>query len=239
VDRLVFETPGVAISASSLEDLGRKTGARPEALPATVKRYNQFVDEGVDQDFHAFDAKTKPKPHKIEKPPFYAIQFFPISRKTMGGIDVDTGCRVMDRQGKPITGLYAVGEATGFGKINGRAALEGTFLGPSILMGRIAARTAVSSPLSHRRLRSLPAAAVAANYANKACTGCHHLQNLTKLQRPGYWHFEQSHAKVVERQYRCGSCHQSMFPFRNGNHKQDRLVLVNACSTCHSAQSKQ
>jgi len=122
-----------------------------------------------------------------------------------------------------------------FGKINGRAALEGTFLGPCILIGRIAARAAVHPSTVDRKLRALPAPAPPANYANEACTGCPNLQRLTKRQRSGYWHFEQSHAKALDRHYRCGSCHQSMFPFMAGNHKEDRLALVNACHTCHSA----
>ncbi len=239
VDQLVFETPGVAAAAGTLYELSREIGASPDALSKTVRRYNRFVDGGVDEDYHAFDIKTTPKPHKLEKPPFYAVHFFPITRKTMGGIDVDQQCHVLDRTGHPIIGLYAVGEATGFGKINGRAALEGTFLGPSIVMGRLAARAIVRSPISDLKLRSLPARGAPATFSNAACIGCHDLQKLTRLKRSGYWHFEQSHMKVLERQYRCGSCHQGMFPFKAERHTQDRLALVNDCSTCHSVQSNQ
>jgi succinate dehydrogenase/fumarate reductase flavoprotein subunit len=46
---------------------------------------------------------------------------------------------VLDKAGRPIPGLFAVGEVT-LGGINGKAALEGTFLGPRIYMGRIAGR---------------------------------------------------------------------------------------------------
>jgi predicted oxidoreductase len=144
VDRIVFRTPGTAASAGSLEELARRIGVNPESLTNTVSRFNRFVDQGEDQDFHAFDNGTKPKPHKIEKPPFYAVRFFPITRKTMGGIDVDLSCRVLSRTAQPIPDLYAIGEATGFAGINGKAALEGTFLGRSILMGRIAGRAGQS-----------------------------------------------------------------------------------------------
>ena len=58
----------------------------------------------------------------------------------MGGIDVDMDCRVLDNSGRIIPGLFAVGEVTGSDGINGKAALEGTFLGPGIYMGRIAGR---------------------------------------------------------------------------------------------------
>ena len=236
IDRTIFQTPGVAISADTLDKLGGKIGIDPSSLLKTVRRFNNFVDGGLDKDFNAFDKETKPRPHKIEKPSFYAVQFFPITRKTMGGIDVDLRCRVLDKTGQPIQGLYAVGEATGFGGINGKAALEGTFLGPSILMGRIAGRTAVEeSPVSKQK-RSVPASEPPATFANAACTSCHDLGRDTKIQRTGYWHFEQSHRKVLERQYRCASCHQHLYPFMAAHHKQDHLALYNVCSTCHAAR---
>jgi uncharacterized protein len=238
VDRLVFGTGGTAISASTLEGLAQKISVNPKTLTETVRRYNHFVDQGEDQDFHAFDAKTNPKPHKIQKPPFYAVRFFPITRKTMGGIDVDLSCRALNRAGQPIPGLYAVGEATGFGGINGRAALEGTFLGPAILMGRIAARSAIDASKTSAQIRSLPVREPAARFDNRACTGCHNLLRDVAVQRSGYWHFEQSHRRVDERQYRCASCHQHMYPFVASHHKQDRISLFNACSTCHSVQPR-
>ena len=69
------------------------------------------------------------------------MQLFPLSRKSMGGVVIDSSCRVLDKRGGVIPGLYAVGELTGLAGINGKAGLEGTFLGPSILTGRVAGRT--------------------------------------------------------------------------------------------------
>ena len=112
----------------------------PANLRATVSRYNELAKQGIDLDFQAFGEKTFPKPKPIDTPPFYAAQFFPLTRKSMGGVDVDLNCRVLDKAGRAIPGLFAVGEVTGFGGINGKAALEGTFLGPGIYMGRIAGR---------------------------------------------------------------------------------------------------
>ena len=82
----------------------------------------------------------------IEDPkagPLIAIREFIISRKSMGGIQTDLHSRVMDPSGHAIDGLYAVGEAAGFGGggANGKRALEGTFLSSCILSGRIAARS--------------------------------------------------------------------------------------------------
>lgn len=74
--------------------------------------------------------------------PLIAIREFIISRKSLGGIVTDRASRVLDRDGAPISGLYAAGEAAGFGGggSHGLRALEGTFLGSCILTGRLAAR---------------------------------------------------------------------------------------------------
>ncbi len=73
--------------------------------------------------------------------PLIAVREFIISRKSLGGIMTDLQSRVLDSAGQPIEGLYAVGEAAGFGGggVHGLRALEGTFLGGCILSGRIAA----------------------------------------------------------------------------------------------------
>jgi predicted oxidoreductase len=75
--------------------------------------------------------------------PLIAIRERIISRKSLGGMVTDLRGRVLDNLGFPIPGLYAAGEATGFGGggMNGRRALEGTFLGGCIYSARRAART--------------------------------------------------------------------------------------------------
>ena len=83
-------------------------------------------------------------PQRIERPPFYAVQFFPLTRKSMGGVEIDQSCRVIDILDRPIKGLYAVGELTGLAGVNGKASLEGTFLGSSIITGRVAGRAVVA-----------------------------------------------------------------------------------------------
>lgn len=83
---------------------------------------------------------------KINHPaalPLIAIRTFIISRKSLGGIQTDLDSKVLDSTGQPIPGLYAIGEAAGFGGggMNGLRALEGTFLGGCILTARRAARS--------------------------------------------------------------------------------------------------
>ncbi len=82
---------------------------------------------------------------KINDPgslPLIAIREFILTRKSLGGIQTDLGSRVLDTSGEPMPGLFAVGEAAGFGGggIHGRRSLEGTFLGGCIFSGRLAGR---------------------------------------------------------------------------------------------------
>jgi hypothetical protein len=74
--------------------------------------------------------------------PLIAIREFIISRKSLGGIQTDLHSRVLGAANQPIPGLFAVGEAAGFGGggLHGLRALEGTFLGGCILSARIAAQ---------------------------------------------------------------------------------------------------
>jgi predicted oxidoreductase len=75
--------------------------------------------------------------------PLIAVREFILTRKSLGGIQTDLDSRVLDASGEPIPGLWAVGEAAGFGGggMHGLRALEGTFIGGCIFSGRIAGRS--------------------------------------------------------------------------------------------------
>jgi len=76
--------------------------------------------------------------------PLVAIREFIISRKSMGGLQTDLDSRALRADGRPVGGLFAAGEAAGFGGggMNGKRGLEGTFLGGCIFGGRIAGKVA-------------------------------------------------------------------------------------------------
>jgi predicted oxidoreductase len=84
--------------------------------------------------------------------PLIAIRCRLLVRKSMGGIQTDLHSRVLDAAGQPLPGLYAVGEAAGFGGggLNGRGSLEGTFLAGCILTARGAARHLAAAPENQR-----------------------------------------------------------------------------------------
>ena len=84
-------------------------------------------------------------PHRLLDPaagPLIAVRLRILTRKTLGGLETDLSSRVLGANGEPVPGLYAAGEAAGFGGggMHGYRSLEGTFLGGCLFSGRIAGR---------------------------------------------------------------------------------------------------
>lgn len=89
-------------------------------------------------------------PHRILDPahgPLIAVKLNILTRKTLGGFETDLDSRVFGQDGKIMPGLYAAGEAAGFGGggMHGYRALEGTFLGGCLFSGRNAGRAAAKA----------------------------------------------------------------------------------------------
>ena len=87
------------------------------------------------------------KPHRILDPghgPLIAVKLNILTRKMLGGFETDLDSRVFGQDGKVVAGLYAAGEAAGFGGggMHGYRSLEGTFLGGCLFSGRNAGRAA-------------------------------------------------------------------------------------------------
>ena len=90
------------------------------------------------------------KPHRLLDPaagPLIAVRLNILTRKTLGGLETDLDGRVLRPGGQPMTGLYAAGEASGFGGggMHGYRSLEGSFLGGCIFSGRAAGRAAAAA----------------------------------------------------------------------------------------------
>jgi uncharacterized protein len=90
------------------------------------------------------------KPHRMLDPangPLIAVRLNILTRKTLGGLETDLQARVLGHDGQPVRGLYAVGEAAGFGGggLHGYRALEGSFLGGCLFSGRVAGRATAAA----------------------------------------------------------------------------------------------
>jgi hypothetical protein len=89
-------------------------------------------------------------PHRILDPghgPLIAVKLNILTRKTLGGFETDLSSRVFGNGGEIMPGLYAAGEAAGFGGggMHGYRSLEGTFLGGCLFSGRNAGRAAAKA----------------------------------------------------------------------------------------------
>jgi predicted oxidoreductase len=89
-------------------------------------------------------------PHRLLDPdagPLIAVRLSILTRKTLGGVETDLAGRVLREGGEPVNGLYAAGEAAGFGGggMHGYRSLEGTFLGGCLFSGRAAGRAIVAA----------------------------------------------------------------------------------------------
>ena len=165
VDRLIRECPEDFAVAATLPDLAGQMQARSlfglrvdtEGMRQDVAAYDTEIDRGEaflnDEQlrrilaFRSYrgDRLRTCRFQKILDPkagPLIAIREFILARKSLGGIQTDLGSRILGETGSPIPGLYAVGEAAGFGGggIHGERSLEGTFLGGCLLTGRAAGR---------------------------------------------------------------------------------------------------
>lgn len=136
--------------APTIEALAREMGVNPTALSATVARFNQHAAKGEDPDFHrgeaAYDrmygdpAQT-PNPclRPLDKGPFYALPIYPGDIGTNGGLKTNARAQVVGKDGKPIGGLYAIGNnaASAMGESYPGA---GVTIGPAMTFGYVAAR---------------------------------------------------------------------------------------------------
>jgi len=133
--------------------------------PADIRRQIEGRDRELDNDFTKdFQVMAMhnarrfmgdkivrtAKPHRILDPahgPLIAVRLNILTRKTLGGLETDLEARVLNEQGEAVPGLYAVGEAAGFGGggMHGYRALEGTFLGGCLFSGRNAGRAAAKA----------------------------------------------------------------------------------------------
>ncbi|MGE4658748.1 MAG: FAD-binding protein, partial [Gammaproteobacteria bacterium] len=234
----VLDSPEITHKAQTLGALASLAGISVDALRASVQRFNELVETGVDEDFGRFSSQDEAPP-KIQQPPFYALQFLPMTRKNMGGVAIDTEGRVLNGAGEVIPGLYAVGEINGSVGINGRHGMDGMFLGPSVITGRVAGRTIAATGVGLEG-GALPISVVPldgdqlpADDSWEGGLDSGALEAILANTGEGYWHFEQSHNMVLERGYECDLCHSAQVPFFAATNRQSKLAQTEVCANCH------
>ncbi len=153
------------VSAKTLRELVSAMNAVPDVIPldfATVEEEVTARDREVANRFTKDTQVTAIRaargylgdrftrvvaPHRLTDPkagPLIAVKLHILTRKSLGGLETDLDSRVLRDDGTVLAGLYAAGEAAGFGGggVHGYRSLEGTFLGGCIFSGRAAGRAA-------------------------------------------------------------------------------------------------
>lgn len=94
-------------SASSLEELAQQLNL--PALPVTIEHYNELVRGGTDTDFGKAAEYLTP----VQTGPYYAVELGVGMACALGGLRVNQAGEVLNPQGYPVSGLYAVGNDAG------------------------------------------------------------------------------------------------------------------------------
>ncbi|MCZ7373397.1 FAD-binding dehydrogenase [Micromonospora sp. WMMC250] len=131
-------------------DIQRTIEARDRELANSFTKDMQIAAIRNFRNYRGDRLMRTAAPHRILDPkagPLIAVRLHVLTRKTLGGLHTDLDGRVLDDAGQPVPGLYAAGEASGFGGggMHGYRALEGTFLGGCLFSGRQAGRAVATT----------------------------------------------------------------------------------------------
>ncbi len=135
------------------DDVARLVRLRDHQVRAGLGKDPQLVAVAGARRYFGDRRMRVTPPHELvggpgaKNGPLVAVRLSVITRKTLGGLETDLSARVLGAGGQVVPGLYAVGEAAGFGGggMHGYRALEGTFLGGCLFSGRVAGRAAAGA----------------------------------------------------------------------------------------------
>lgn len=132
---------GYVFKADTIEELAALIGVDATALSETVAAYNGYCEAGVDEEF----GKDASLLDAIGEGPYYAIKMASYSYNTVAGLDINEQFQVLDTDGVPISGLFAVGSDSAgvlftekkpyvtFGGANNGWALTSAYVGGEII----------------------------------------------------------------------------------------------------------
>src|SRR5215831_2989338 len=138
------------IQASSISELAVRLELDPAVLEKTVCDFNAAVRPGSFDHTILDDCRTEgitpPKTHwarRIETPPYYAYPVRPGITFTYLGTRVNMQARMLMKDGKPSTNMFAAGEIMA-GNVLGRGYAAGIGMTIGSVFGRIAGREAAN-----------------------------------------------------------------------------------------------
>jgi succinate dehydrogenase/fumarate reductase flavoprotein subunit len=123
--------------ADTIGDLASGLGVPETTLRETLDKWNNSCREEADAAF----GRPGTSMVKIETPPYYYAQIWPICSNTHGGPVHDAGQRVLNGFGEAIPRLFAAGE---LGGVFGHLYISGGNLAECFIGGRIAGQNAAA-----------------------------------------------------------------------------------------------
>ncbi|WP_326600289.1 FAD-binding dehydrogenase [Streptomyces sp. NBC_01803] len=147
VDGMNAIVPGPALDLAAVE---RQVVARDREVGNAYSKDLQLMTVNNARSYWPDRLTRVAKPHRLLDPahgPLIAVRLRVLTRKTLGGLETTLDSQVVRPDGEVFDGLYAAGEAAGFGGggVHGYNALEGTFLGGCVFSGRAAGRALARS----------------------------------------------------------------------------------------------
>ncbi len=154
-DLAPFLADGYLTQGATLGELAGQLGIDAAGLKASVDEINRCAETGVDPRFHRGEtayqqnigdatAGTKnPNLGPLKTAPFYAVKVHPGDIGAATGFATDGDARVLDAQGQPVAGLYAVGNDM-HSIMGGVYTAPGITIGPGLVFGHLAARHAAA-----------------------------------------------------------------------------------------------
>ena len=139
----VYESLINTFSADTLEELGEKLGLTDvPTFVATVERYNELAEGGIDEDM----GKPAQFLKAIKQPPFYGIHRHIGLSTIIHGVNVNADMQALNDEGEPIEGLYAIGNCAGnfFGSPDYPMTVPGLSLGRCHTQGYVVGRAVAS-----------------------------------------------------------------------------------------------
>ncbi|NLG10574.1 MAG: FAD-binding protein [Coriobacteriaceae bacterium] len=128
---------GYVQQADTIEELAEKLNIPADTFKKTVDRYNELFDMQEDPDF----GKEAFRLSELRKPPFYGVRQNSMILCTLDGIRINTDLKALDPQGKPIEGLYVVGnDSGGYYAYTYPNMITGHACGRTITFARLAAK---------------------------------------------------------------------------------------------------
>lgn len=106
-----YRPPEMVIRSMTIEELADKIRVPSDVLEETLSEFNRAADG---DKASKLDIPKRAFARRIENPPYYAVS--PVRcglNCTLGGVKINSKAQVIDRDNRPIPGLFASGEMIG------------------------------------------------------------------------------------------------------------------------------